>query len=165
MNVKTMSLIGCLALALGAASAQSPGLAAGTSAPDFALAYLDGTATRLSAYRGKTVLLHFWATWCGPCVRELPLIDAMARDRKDIVVIAVECGEPRDTVAAFLKKNRMTLNSALDLSGSISQLYDVEAIPMSLIIDPNGKVSFSTVGAMSETQWRDVLGSAPKAKK
>jgi peroxiredoxin len=157
---KTMALAAALlALTLGVAQ----GLGAqevGKPAPDFTLSFINGKQAKLSDYRGKTVVVHFWATWCPPCVRELPLVDKMARERTDIVVLAVECGEAKADVAAFLKKKGLTLNSGLDESGDISQRYGIQAIPQTFVVDKDGVVVFAKLGAMEESEYLVALKKA-----
>ena len=87
----------------------------GGEAPDFELMLIDGETFRLSEQRGKVVLINIWATWCGPCVAEMPEIDQLASDYADeLVVIGVNCGETEETVAEFVETNGFTYLFAAD---------------------------------------------------
>jgi peroxiredoxin len=134
-------------------------LETGMYAPDFTFtAASAGRPQKLSDLRGKSVALHFWATWCGPCVRELPLISELTASKSDsITVIAVNCGEQTDDVTSFLSKRKLRLNLIMDKDGSISKLYNVSAIPQTWMIDKNGVIRSIQIGAYNKnTLDRDV---------
>jgi peroxiredoxin len=159
MTYKKSVVSAALALLLGAALfAQEAELAVGKPAPDFTFTTADGKTTTLSACRGKAVALHFWATWCGPCIRELPLISALTTARaQDLTVLAVNCAEPEREVAEFLRRTRVTLNVVMDQDSRISALYRISAIPQTYLIDEAGIIRSIRVGAYSRAQLnRDV---------
>jgi thiol-disulfide isomerase/thioredoxin len=126
-------------------------LKAGIAAPDFTFtAEPSGEKRKLSDYRGKPVALHFWATWCGPCVRELPLISELGASKADsLTVLAVNCGEQGRTVNSFISKWKLRLNLIMDGDGSISRLYGINAIPQTWLIDEDGIIRTVQVGAYS----------------
>ncbi|MDR2135823.1 MAG: TlpA family protein disulfide reductase [Treponema sp.] len=127
------------------------GPAVGKRAPDVTLAAPDGRTVKLSDYRGKPVVLHFWATWCGPCVRELPLIaDLGARNSPDLTVLAVNCAETDREVSAFLAERNLTLNVMMDRDFRISKTYNVDAIPQTFMIDSDGLIRSVRVGAYDQ---------------
>ena len=146
-----------LALALSALppplAAQSGAIRAGAVAPDFSVKMTDGATRTLFSLRGKPVLLHFWATWCPPCVRELPLIAEAAQVYAGrLEVLAVSSGEARNAVSSYLSRQGGALASFVsgyDDDAAVSFLYNVSAIPMSIFIDERGIVTAVHVGAFS----------------
>ncbi len=118
----------------------------GDMAPDFEAAGLDGTAFKLSDYRGKVVLLDFWATWCGPCVAELPIvIEAYeTHHSKGFEIIGISLDDDRAALDNFLAgRPAMTWVQVFDGLGwesRIGELYGVNAIPHTLLLDKEGKV-------------------------
>ncbi|MDR2660153.1 MAG: TlpA family protein disulfide reductase [Spirochaetaceae bacterium] len=126
---------------------------AGKAAPDFTFtsAVPLGKAQKLSDYRGKPVVLHFWATWCGPCVRELPLISELGASKSgELTVLAVNCGETEDAVSLFLSKRKIRLNLVMDKNSEISRLYGISAIPQTFMIDADGIIRSARVGAYND---------------
>ena len=125
----------------------------GSPAPDFTSERLDLSTVRLSQYRGKPVLLNFWATWCGPCQDEMPLIQR-ASDRYagvGLTVLAVNYQQTDGkSIAAFLKKVKARFAAVYDPNGRIATAYGVTVgLPVSVFIDRAGTVSFIQVGQMS----------------
>jgi thiol-disulfide isomerase/thioredoxin len=115
----------------------------GAEAPDFELTMLDGEIFRLSEQRGKVVLINIWATWCPPCVAEMPDIDRLAADYADeLVVIGVNCGEPEQTIADFIAANGYTYNFAADRSYLVSgMLYPTMSIPYTIVVNADGVIT------------------------
>lgn len=128
----------------------APGvIAVGAAAPDFTAPLLDGTSFQLSEQKDKAVLLNFWATWCGPCVGELPAFTRLIETYGDkLALLAVNCGEDEQTVIDFLERNGYTFPVALDLEGEIASLYPSDGIPYTLIIAPDGAISSIQLGAL-----------------
>jgi thiol-disulfide isomerase/thioredoxin len=142
------------------AGALGTGLDIGMLAPDFQLSYLDGTDTSLFEHKGKPVLLNFWATWCGPCVREMPILQEIYETRGDdgLVILAVNSGENRVTVAQFLQANGYTLPVLLDSRQAVTARYNIRGIPATYFIDSNGIIRHVQVGAFSsESQLEGLL--------
>ncbi|MDR0399870.1 MAG: TlpA family protein disulfide reductase [Treponema sp.] len=138
------------------AAADNP--AVGSRAPDFTFALPGGGIAKLSDYRGKPVALHFWATWCGPCIRELPLISQLTDAKSpDMAVLAVNCAETNQEVSAFLRNKNLNLNIVMDQTGKISQLYRIYAIPQTFLIDGEGVILSVKVGAYNQRELnRDI---------
>ena len=114
----------------------------GYAAPDFSVELLNGKTVKLSDYKGKIVFLNFWASWCGPCVGEMPDIQKLSENySSDLVVLAVNYGELKDTAESFIKKNNYTFNVGIDENTDIAKLYPSNGIPYSLIIDANGIIT------------------------
>ena len=125
-------------------------------APDFFLRTLNGRSVRLSDYRGKTVVLNFWASWCPPCRREMPDFQTLWEERgpsgpDDLVILAVNL-LPEDTIAAaegFVDEFGLTFPILLDTSrGEVSQRYGVQALPATFFIDRDGIVRTTALGSV-----------------
>ncbi len=120
-------------------------------APEFTAQDLEGNEVSLADFRGKLVIVNFWATWCEPCITEWPQFDQLAQrlgDRDDVVILAVSIDEKREDVAPFLE--RMSLMDTgvrvlWDPSNSINRAYGSEKIPDSFFVDESGKLSTAFV--------------------
>jgi len=133
----------------------------GKPARDFKLKDLDGNEVTLSEFRGKVVLIDFWATWCAPCREELPSIaklSAAYRD-KDVVVIGVN-DEDRATVKHYLEKQSLALTVLMDSSQKVHGQYGCHALPTVVIINREGTVTAQYVGGRSEEELRAALRTA-----
>jgi thiol-disulfide isomerase/thioredoxin len=134
--------------ALGGAQAPSSPLV-GKLAPDVNLKLLDQGDFRLKDHRdAHVVMLDFWATWCGPCVQELPLLAEVAAAYKDkgVVFCAVNEQEKPDQIHKFLKEKKLAITVALDSEGAVGAVYHAEAIPLLVLIDKKGVVQSVHVG-------------------
>lgn len=118
-------------------------------APDFRFPDIDGKTIRLSDYRGKIVLVNVWATWCAPCVYEMPSMEKLYKEFKGqhFEILAVSIDEVGgEAVAPFMKKYKLTFPALLDPEGSIKALYGVTGIPETFIIDAAGMVIGKIIG-------------------
>ncbi|HYF63794.1 MAG TPA: TlpA disulfide reductase family protein [Herpetosiphonaceae bacterium] len=114
---------------------------------------LAGAPVKLSDYRGKTVVLNFWATWCGPCRVEMPDFEALGRSRDDVVFIGINKQENESAVAKFAAEVGVTFPLVLDRSGDIAAGFGVlNNLPTTFFIDAAGVVQKSQVGAMTRSQ-------------
>ena len=121
----------------------------GVAAPDFTGELMDGTSITLSELQGKPVIINFWATWCGPCVKEMPAFERLKDDFGDkIGIIAVNCGDDAETVKDFVEENGYTFPVVLDEEYSISMLYPTNSIPYTVVLDAEGKVTHISTGAL-----------------
>ena len=121
----------------------------GQPAPDIAIVNLDGSEKRLSDLRGKVVLLNFFATWCGPCMYELPHLQELwndLKDRPDFSMVVIDRDETKDVVEPFLAKRGFTFPVALDAGSVAFHEFANEVIPRTYVIGRDGKILFQTVG-------------------
>ena len=120
----------------------------GKKAKAFTLPTLEAESFALSKTRGRVVVLDFWATWCGPCVRSLPgLIEAMAQfPQEDVLFLAINQGEGEAQVRQFLAARNLQMPVALDLRQKVGRDYRIESIPSTVVIGRDGKVAFVKEG-------------------
>ena len=124
-------------------------------APDFTLSTLSGASLSLAALRGKVVLLNFWATWCVPCRKEMPAIEALYQRYKDrgLEVLAVSLDKGSTSVVeAFVKEVGVTYRVALDPSWATARTYGVRGLPTTFLIDRTGNVVLRELG---ERDWME----------
>lgn len=129
----------------------------GDTAPDFTAQLADGSTFTLSEQKGKVVLLNFWATWCGPCVGEMPAFEKLNGEYEDKVsVLAVNCMEDTETVNQFISDNSYTFPIAYDVEGDVAMRYPSDGIPYTLVIDKEGVIRSIYVGAAdAEAQYQE----------
>lgn len=127
------------------------GSAVGDTANDFTLPLMNGGSAKLSSFRGKVVLINFWATWCGPCVREMPDIQQLqAHYGSNLVVLAVSVDGAGDNqeVKDFVANNGYTFRILRDYNGAVKAgTYPSNGIPLTVIVDKYGVISYTIVGA------------------
>lgn len=120
------------------------------SASDFELSDMDEEKVKLSRYRGKVVLLNFWATWCPPCIREMPSMERLHQqvDAEAFKVIAVNQMEDADEVFAFTGQLDVdpTFEILFDTTSEVSQAYAVRGLPTTYLIDKKGNIRYRAVG-------------------
>ena len=121
----------------------------GEPAPDFRLENLDGQSISLSDFRGKPILLNFWATWCPPCVAEMPYLQQVYEEwsGKGLVVLAVNIGENPTEVKRFLQAHDLSLPVLLDTEENTAEKYNITGIPASFFIDSDGIIQQKIIGA------------------
>ncbi len=133
----------------------------GSQAPDFTLEALDGEQVHLNDFRGKVVILNFWATWCIPCREEMPYLEERYRRYKpDLVVLAINFAEPTGVVKAYVEELGLTFDVLLDPRALVQGMYEVRGYPTSVFIDAQGMIQTQHIGAMTEKQLDDHLASA-----
>jgi len=118
-------------------------------APNFSLPGLDGKMVSLAGYRGKVVFLNIWATWCPPCVEEMPsmekLYQALKGEDFEILAVSVDVSGAK-IVTPFMKKHKLSFPALTDTKGSIKSLYQTTGIPESFIIGKDGIIVEKVIG-------------------
>ncbi|WP_447973572.1 peroxiredoxin family protein [Nitrospira sp. Kam-Ns4a] len=163
-RIRTLVLAAVTVLApLGQGSAWSMGErppVVGMPAPDFSLADLQGRTQSLSSFRGKIVLINFWATWCKPCTTEMPAMQAMYDRLRDqnFVVLAVNELEDEAKVREHIQTYRHTFPVLLDHDNRVANQYGVFGLPVSVFVDENGVVQeYIKGGLLTEQKIQEVV--------
>lgn len=122
------------------------------AAIDFILTDFRGRKVSLREFRGKTVMLNFWATWCGPCIEEMPSMEKLHQQFKDrgLVVLAVAAGEKPQDVKDFMREYQLTFLALVDSNEEVVGAYNVRSIPLTYFINPKGEVVGKIFGGR---QW------------
>jgi len=128
---------------------------------DFALADLDGRGWSLKGLRGKVVLVNFWATWCPPCRKEIPDLDALYKQFKagGLVVLGIS-DEPATKVQPFVRQEKVSYPVLLDSGRKVNDLYSVSGIPMSFVYDRSGKLVAESMDMRTRQQFLAMLAKA-----
>ena len=116
--------------------------------PDFSLKDEEGKTYKLSDYRGKVVVLNFWATWCSPCRREMPSMERAYKKwaKEGIELVAVNIGDDADKIFAFTGEYDISFTILMDPSSSLYQKYTIPGLPTTYIIDPEGYMVYRVLG-------------------
>lgn len=142
--------------------AGSSGLRQGDAAPDFTLPTVADADIRLSDLRGRKVVLNMWASWCPPCVYEMPHLQAFYEDfqKSGVEVLAVnmtESEKSREAVTRFIAEHGLTFPVALDEQSRVADLYRVTTLPTSFILDPEGNIVQKIVGPLTYERLEDLI--------
>jgi len=124
-------------------------------APDFSLYTLDGTEIKLSDYKGKTVILDFWATWCPPCRRGIPdLISIKEKFKDDLVIIGISLDQPstQKDLPSFIENYGINYPVVIGTMEVVAAYGNIQAIPTSFIIDKEGNIVNKHVGLVPKSQ-------------
>ncbi|MCZ7574271.1 MAG: TlpA family protein disulfide reductase [Ardenticatenaceae bacterium] len=143
LGLVLVGVLGCR----GTSSASQAAPEVETRAPDFDTRLVSGEDLSLTQLRGEPVVLNFWASWCGPCAQELPLLDRAASE--GVVIVAVNFGETEDDVEEFLAEHSVSLPVALDPAGKVARLYRVSALPTTFFLDKRGGIRYRRVGELT----------------
>ena len=124
------------------------GLSAGDTAPDFQLSGLDGPTLQLSAYRGRVVVVNFWATWCPPCVEEMPSLNRFTErfGPKGVAVLAVSVDEDEQALRSFAAKYQLKMAILRDPGRKVSASYHTFQYPETYILDRQGRLVQKVIG-------------------
>ncbi|MGG0846481.1 TlpA disulfide reductase family protein [Peribacillus simplex] len=127
------------------------GLKIGAKAPNFTLKTLDGKQVELSDYKGKKVMLNFWATWCPPCKKEMPDMEKYTQQAGDDVVVLAVNIDPENDVQSFVDNNGITFTIPLDSQSAknpVNERYKILSIPTTYFIDKKGIIRNKVISAM-----------------
>jgi len=142
--MKLKNTIIALVFSVFAASSLASSGMEGQPAPDFALKSSTGENLRLSEYRGDVVMINFWATWCGPCRQEMPLLDALyARyQRVGFNLLGVNIDDDSRRAMQMIEELGVSFPVLFDARKEVSELYEVNAMPVTVIVDREGNVRY-----------------------
>jgi len=128
----------------------SASLMTNKQAPDFSLPSLEGQTVSLRDFKGKKLVISYWASWCGPCRIELPMLREFYKkhhsDGSDFEVLAVSVDEDRSAAEEYATREKLPFPILLDPASKAAGAYSVEAIPTMFVIDKDGKILFATTG-------------------
>lgn len=144
----------CCLLCLDSVPAQDMKPWNGGPTPPLALKDIDGKARKLEDYRGKVVMVQFWATYCTPCLKEMPSMLRLEKKLagKPFAILAVNMGEDEKEVRSFLAKLKVDFTVLMDTDGNALGAWKVFVAPSSFLIDPQGKVRYTVQGGV---EWDD----------
>lgn len=136
-------------LITGCAIGSEPPATVGKAAPSFQLQNLDGQSISLSDLKGKPVLVNFWATWCRPCVSEMPYMQEIYDEwsGRGLILLAINIGESSSEVEQFLQNHNLSLPVLLDTKKVVAQQYNIQYIPTTFFIDKDGIIQVKVIGA------------------
>ncbi|MET0052771.1 MAG: TlpA disulfide reductase family protein [Candidatus Thiodiazotropha sp.] len=165
MNIHSMlcriCLLGCLTallllsgIGIAAAEEQLSPEPWPSPAPPFHLQDLQGRYQHLQDYRGRVVIVNFWASWCGPCREELPSLNRAwaALEPRGVAMLAINLGEEAEAVNAFLADFPIAFPVLLDRRGTFAQRWRVQGLPTTFVLNPRGEIVYRVVG---ERAWDD----------
>jgi thiol-disulfide isomerase/thioredoxin len=148
---RLLTILVCVLLATSGAHARELQAYKGNpNPPPLKLQDLKGAWHDLESLRGKVVLVNFWATWCPPCVHEIPSMQRLKNrmQGKPFVILAVDMAEPEQDIRAFLKKFKVDFTVLLDKDGKALQAWKIFAFPTSFVLGPDGKIRYALPGAL-----------------
>jgi len=137
--------------------------APGSPAPDFRLSDTRGESVGLSSLRGKTVILHFWASWCPHCLSEMPLLEQLGREFafRGVEVLAINLAEPPRKVLRYVMAHDLHLRVLLDPRGTVAKAYGVVGLPASIVVSPDGVIlSEIRMGSLDRRTIQDFVTPA-----
>ena len=147
-----------LALLAACSSSDAPRAEVGERAPTFSSVDLDGGRVRLEDFRGRLVLLNFWASWCGPCTEEFPRLKSVHGD--DVVVLGVVFDDSADAARSFVRAQGATWPSVVDPDHEIADAYGVAkkpGIPVTWVIDRDGVARSRHLGLLKESDLHELV--------
>ena len=157
MCVVLLSLAVLLSQCVRPPSGSGEAVQVGDAAPQFKLPDIRGREFPLDQYKGKVVLLDFWATWCGPCRMTMPLLEKLQNEfHSELVLLAINVQEDADVVRDYIREENLSSQVLLDKEGSVAASYGIQSLPTHILIDGKGTVQFIQLGfnPRMESQFR-----------
>ncbi len=137
-------------------------------AKNFIVSDYDGKQYELKSSKGKWVFLHFWASWCGPCRKEMPILYKLQKQLagKPIDIVLINTAEDEDTIFSFLGTVAPDLHSYMDKDGALTEIWAPRGLPTTFFIDPQGRKRFLALGgrAWDEPLYQDFISALLKSK-
>jgi cytochrome c biogenesis protein CcmG/thiol:disulfide interchange protein DsbE len=125
----------------------------GQPAPDFQLETIDGGSVRLSDFRGRPVVLNFWASWCTPCREEFPLFrSTLARADGQFAMVGVDTGDLRGDAREFARQQHATWPNGFDNGNTVARGYGVDPLPQTFFIDADGTIKAHVIRGVTRTE-------------
>jgi peroxiredoxin len=142
-----LAAVGVTLLAFASSGIAAPPIVS-TPAPDFALRSLGDANVRLSEHLGDVILINFWATWCGPCRQEMPLLDALygKYQRAGLVMFGINIDEDRDDAVEMAQTLKVTYPILFDERKDVSRAYQLGTMPLTVLIDREGVIRYVSEG-------------------
>ena len=160
-SILATALLASAGPALAAAPAQTP-----SPAPDFSLSARDGGTVQLSSLKGQVVMINFWATWCGPCRMEMPLLEQLHAKYEPLgfTLLGVNVEPDSAAATAWLKGMPVTFPILFDTRNDVAEQFGVMGMPSSVFVDREGRVRYVHRGYKpgDETQYADLIRSLVK---
>jgi cytochrome c biogenesis protein CcmG, thiol:disulfide interchange protein DsbE len=138
----------------------------GKAAPDFALPVVangePGARVQMGELKGHAVILDFWATWCGPCAAQAPILDRLARryEKKGLIVVGINVDDPAEATRDYALKKGLSYPMVVDLAHEAQGSYGVDKLPSLVVIDKEGRVLAFLTGLVDETALDEVITAA-----
>jgi len=153
---------GWAAVLMARSSAAAGGAHIGQAAPEFALADLDGNPLRLSDLRGRPVIVNFWASWCGPCVEEFPMLRAAAQRHaaQNVAVVGIVFRDNSEAARRFMDRMAAGWPAAMDPGEQVAQAFGIYGPPETFFIDANGVVRGRQIGQLTPSDLERQLAQA-----
>lgn len=140
-----------------AGASNNSGLTEGVLAPSFTLTTLNGAQVKLEDYRGKKVLLNFWATWCPPCKAEMPAMEKLYNKYSgEFEILSVNL-DPENDVEGFVKEKNLSFKILLDKKQEVQTQYSIISIPTTYMVDEKGVIINKHIGSMTYGQLKEFL--------
>jgi thiol-disulfide isomerase/thioredoxin len=142
--------VALVSLALSPAACTKSGPGVGDRAPDFIVESLAGSVKKLSNYRGRPLLVNLWATWCPPCIEEMPVLNRLQEAYRGggLIVLGIAGDEDVEAVGRFLRENTVKFEILLDPQGAVGTEYGITGYPETFLIDREGKIAGKFVGPL-----------------
>lgn len=151
-------LLVCLVLVACSGGGDGDETASGPAAPDRAFETFDGVQSSLEDYEGEPVVVNFWASWCAPCVAEMPDFERVHQDlRGDVRFLGLNTQDEREAADQLVEQTGVTYDLALDTDGALARDFELFSMPSTYFIDEAGTIAHRHSGLATEQQLRDLI--------